>query len=270
MLRINGFRWTVYAAIYVLIRKFRPTFTSTFLDTKLRRLEEKKGSQGMNDLELNKKIWERWNWRGTHGEEWTWSEAWKESIIDQVMKKYIKMGSNILEVGPGGGKWSVPLSKLADSLTLVDISEACLTTCKTRLGDKSFVRFILGSGTDFPEVPDGTIDYIWSFDVFVHISPQDIRSYLAEMKRVLKPGGRAIIHHASSGGRAGGWRSRLKKAEFNDFLSELGFTLINQFDSWGDKGEFDVKKYEDMISVFEKRYQKVSLNGAINSNALFK
>lgn len=42
---------------------------------------------------------------------------------------------------------------------------------------------------------DGIVDAIWSYDVFVHINPIDARSYFCELRRVLKPGGRAVIHH---------------------------------------------------------------------------
>jgi hypothetical protein len=36
-------------------------------------------------------------------------------------------------------------------------------------------------------------------------------------------------------------------------LKKNGLVLIKQFDSWGDRGQFNVKSLHDMISVFEKQ-----------------
>ena len=52
---------------------------------------------------------------------------------------------------------------------------------------------------------DACVDRVWSFDVFVHTLAEDIEPYVAEITRVLKPGGRAIIHHARDGQHIG-WR----------------------------------------------------------------
>lgn len=49
---------------------------------------------------------------------------------------------------------------------------------------------------------DNNVNFVWSFDSFVHMEPEHIASYMREMARVLVPGGRACIHHA---GRANAW-----------------------------------------------------------------
>ncbi len=93
---------------------------------------------------------------------------------------------------------------------------------------------------------------IWSFDVFVHIAPDDVERYVAEFARILRPGGRAIIHHAAEGGLHGGWRSSMTAEMFASFAAANGFTLVEQFDAWGDEGQFDVRRYHDTVSVIEK------------------
>ena len=79
---------------------------------------------------------------------------------------------------------------------------------------------------------DGTVDAIWSYDVFVHINPQDARSYFQEFRRLLKPGGRAVIHHPGSAENPGrlrkGWRSDLTNEMVLGFVQEKSLRLISQ------------------------------------------
>lgn len=253
MIRLNGWRWTMYVVLYVLIRKIKPEARLAFLDRKIKHIESSDQVPGMNALELNKKIWENWNWRRAFGEEWTWSANWKASLIDDVMDRFIKPGGKILEIGPGGGKWSIPLSVRAKKLILLDISAACLEICREKFADsKADVSFVLGDGMHLSGIEDASVDYIWSFDVFVHIAPEDINSYFQEMKRVLRPGGIAIIHHADEGGIAGGWRSSLYRKDINNFLEQNGLHLVDQFDSWGEGGQYHVRYYNDLITVFSQ------------------
>ena len=57
---------------------------------------------------------------------------WKSSLINNMMLKYIKNDSIILEVGIGAGRWTEILQPLAKKLILVDISEKCIEICKNK------------------------------------------------------------------------------------------------------------------------------------------
>jgi cyclopropane fatty-acyl-phospholipid synthase-like methyltransferase len=57
---------------------------------------------------------------------------------------------------------------------------------------------VLTDGRSLPGLDEATVDFIWSYDVFVHVNPTDAERYLAEFARVLKPGGYASIHHAGT------------------------------------------------------------------------
>jgi ubiquinone/menaquinone biosynthesis C-methylase UbiE len=85
--------------------------------------------------------------------------------------------------------------------------------------------------------------------VFVHISATEIDKYLAEFTRVLRKGGRAIIHHADKPAAEDHWRSRVTGKIFTQLLQKHGFKLARQFNTWGAAGEFNVGG--DMITVFE-------------------
>jgi cyclopropane fatty-acyl-phospholipid synthase-like methyltransferase len=58
------------------------------------------------------------------------------------------------------------------------------------------VIFVQNSGTDFPDVPSGEVDFVFSFGCFVHLDMPLIEGYLANIKGILKPGGNVVIHYS--------------------------------------------------------------------------
>lgn len=56
------------------------------------------------------------------------------------------------------------------------------------------VRFIVSDGK-LP-IPSGSVDYVFSFDTFVHFERELFDAYLSEIARVLKPGGVLHLHYA--------------------------------------------------------------------------
>jgi len=202
----------------------------------------------------NKRLWNTYDWSRS-GEEWTFHaklykgldpDAWKRSLINEVMLKYIKKGSTILEIGPGAGRWTEILVGLADSLILVDISKKCLDLCKERFKNYNNIRYILTEGQlDF--IQDNSIDYIWSYDVFVHINPTDIRTYLRDIRRILKPHGYGIIHHSgqydNNKTRERGFRSYMTSELFASWVTDNGMKMVEQ-------GSKLVHIPGDVVSVF--------------------
>jgi hypothetical protein len=73
---------------------------------------------------------------------------------------------------------------------------------------------------------------------------------------VLRPGGRAVIHHSREGhehyAAEFGWRSGMTAAMFAEMVRERGLEIQAQFDSWGPGGQFDVRRHRDAITVFTK------------------
>ena len=44
-------------------------------------------------------------------------------------------------------------------------------------------------------VTTASVDFAFTFDVFVHVEPEGIGAYLKEIERVLRPGGVAVVHY---------------------------------------------------------------------------
>ena len=104
----------------------------------------------------------------------------------------------LLEVGCGIGVDSIQLAKRGFQVTAVDLTENALAVAKQFAARReATVDFRLGNaeGLDFP---GESFDAVYSFGV-LHHTP-DIERSVAEVHRVLRPGGRAyvMLYHRNS------------------------------------------------------------------------
>jgi SAM-dependent methyltransferase len=93
----------------------------------------------------NRERWSGYDWGG-RGEEWNASPEWKQSLIDDVLARWIPSGAAVLEIGPGAGRWSEVLAERALRLVLVDVSERPLELCRERFNDDPHIQYVLSSG----------------------------------------------------------------------------------------------------------------------------
>ncbi|MFD0963102.1 class I SAM-dependent methyltransferase [Pseudofulvibacter geojedonensis] len=98
------------------------------------------------------------------------------------------INGNVLEIGCGEGYAIELLKQKATSLTLVDKSKSSLQKIK-----KTHPNLTIYQSRIPPliQIKDNTFDSVISFQVIEHI--KDYNSYLKEIKRVLKPGGKAYL-----------------------------------------------------------------------------
>ncbi|MBI3818016.1 MAG: class I SAM-dependent methyltransferase [Planctomycetes bacterium] len=161
----------------------------------------------------NRKMWnELHDWTDL-GEIWTPHADWKVDVLRWTIERYLKRGLRVLELGPGGGRWTQELLKYEPRhIVLVDIARKCVDLCKQRFADAERLELFVNDGRTLPFIEDASIDFIWSFDCLVHVDREDIQSYFKEFRRVLAPGGIIIIHYptidrATDADKYKGWRS---------------------------------------------------------------
>jgi len=106
-------------------------------------------------------------------------------FVEEICRQVNDRRPRILDVGCGTGANLLMLSQYGDAEG-VDISEDALSFCRERGLDK--VR--LAAGEQLP-YEDGTFDLVTAFDVVEHMD--DDLAGLREMRRVLRPGGRALL-----------------------------------------------------------------------------
>lgn len=238
------------------------------------------------------KDWNREAWGQAHtwaegGDEWSGMAAhcnvpypeWKQGLIEAFLLPYIGPDRDVIEIAPGHGRWSETIIAHARGVRLVDLNPECLEACRERFGDATHVDYLLTDGSSIP-VDDDSADFVWSFDSFVHIDPGDVDAYIAELARVLRPGGYAVIHHAdktdlgiavaprlADRGKpgkvatrivaqhmltSGGNRSDLNGRMVAEQAARVGLRIVQQTDRWGPGGRSTVSKYHDVITVFHR------------------
>src|SRR5512132_1406856 len=95
----------------------------------------------------------------------------------------VRAGSEVLELGCGAGMLAL-LKRKGVTLTGVDLSNECALAARRNGYDATF-------STNLSSLPfaDASFDYVVSLDVLGHIEAEEKNAVLAEIKRVLRPGG---------------------------------------------------------------------------------
>jgi len=115
--------------------------------------------------------------------------------LEHWLRPYVKPDQIAVEIGPGGGRWTKHLLGFRQ-VYAVDYYEPVLAELKANFGKHKNVTFIRNNGTDFPGIPDHSVDFLFSFGAFVHMDLPVIESYLDNIPRIMKPGGNVVIHYS--------------------------------------------------------------------------
>lgn len=172
----------------------------------------------MPTIQENYIAWnDRYDWP-QDGDEWgRFDLPFFQRIRADFFDSFVTSSTAVLEIGPGHGRWTGALAERAGRVVLVDISEKNLAYCRERFKKFTSIEYIQCDGASLAGVPDESIDFVWSFNAFVHMEKPVIISYLKEIQRVLRPGGHCAFDHAG--------RNHLC----------LHFEFLNRFGSGGKK-----------------------------------
>lgn len=117
----------------------------------------------------------------------------------------------VLDIGCGTGRMAVPLLDYLDasaSYTGFDISRPAISWCSSHISARNQrFRFehadiynleynAAGTmGADSYRFPcsDDSVDFAFATSVFTHIHSHEVRHYFAELRRVMRPGARALV-----------------------------------------------------------------------------
>jgi SAM-dependent methyltransferase len=143
----------------------------------------------------------KYEWKDA-GEEWSerWGSSaaqWAGTILPRI--KDFLPATTILEIGPGYGRWTHYLKDYCERLLIVDRAPECIEACRSRFADEPKITGFVNERGSLAMVADQSVDFVFSFDVFVHIRRNVVEEYLREFGRTLKMNGKGFIHHSNLG-----------------------------------------------------------------------
>jgi methyltransferase family protein len=110
------------------------------------------------------------------------------------IRAYVGRETVALEIGPGRGAWSkVILARNCKRLYAVDAAPAEHTRFWEYVGRNERATYIVANDFDLAEIPDGSIDFFFSFGVFCHLRPEMCESYIRSLARKMKPGANGFL-----------------------------------------------------------------------------
>lgn len=176
--------------------------------------------------------------------------------LDSYFYKYFNQLdlSNVIELACGRGRHVLQYIDKAESITLVDILEKNINICRERFKTCNNIHYYCNNGFNLEQLLSNTYTALFSYDAMVHFEMLDIYEYLKDIHRVLRGGGRALIHHSNYDGdytasfiNAPHGRSYMNANIFSYLSSRCGFRILDQrIIPWGEY------KQLDCITLLEK------------------
>lgn len=100
----------------------------------------------------------------------------------------------MVEIGCGAGRMLVHFAPVFERVDGFDIAPEMIEAAKEH-GLPENVHLTVSSGADLRPIEDASTDFVFSREVFQHIPDREVVSaYVSETARVLRPGGRAVLH----------------------------------------------------------------------------
>lgn len=124
-------------------------------------------------------------------------------VVEEYIDPYVTSDSIVGEIGSGGGRVSVQVAPKVKELHCFDLSSEMLKRAGKALIAYPHVHFHLLTIPRLGAELRNSFDFIYSFDVFVHLDLLTIWQYFCEISSSLKPGGRAFLHTTNLAAAAG-------------------------------------------------------------------
>lgn len=155
------------------------------------------------------------------GDEWGNKEAVLE-VISDFIKPYINSNSIVCEIGSGGGRIASKVAPLVKELHCFDISINMLNECKKNLNNTKNIYFNLLDKKTLLENIKTKFDFVYSFDVFVHMDLHAIFKYFRQIRQILNTNGKVFLH-TSNLKTVNGW----EKFNSQEYYSPEDFYFIS-------------------------------------------
>ena len=150
-------------------------------------------------------------------------DLWNEHLARYAFAARFAEGKRVLDAGCGSGYGSAELAATARTAVGFDAAHEAVAYA-ARFYDRPNLRFLQASCTALPLKPD-TVDLVVAFEVIEHIA--EWPAFLAEVRRVLAPGGRFVVstpnkdYYSDTRRETGPNPYHVHEFEFDEFTAEL-------------------------------------------------
>jgi SAM-dependent methyltransferase len=202
------------------------------------------------------------NWEKKYPPEWPHAQkvaanareglAYRRKIVDTLIVPHVSPDTAMLDFGCGPGVVANMAAPFVRRMIAVDVSRGVIAISRA-LDHPPNVEYIANRGDDLAFLDAASLDLVFSFVVLQHLTPGQVKSFLAEFYRVLKPGGKAVLQiKLREAGEprhdpgVGGWlhrRTMLRmvfytRAEMQQMMRESGFgecavTNLRDYEGFG-------------------------------------
>ena len=131
----------------------------------------------------------------------------------EQLARFVSRDARVLDLGCGMGRVLTHLAPHCAEIVGVDVSSRMLRRARERLRGVPNVRLQRVSGRDLRPLAEGVFDFAFALQVFHHLEREDTMRYLAELHRVLKPGGRVYLQFLN-------FEVEERAREFHDYALE--------------------------------------------------
>jgi SAM-dependent methyltransferase len=165
------------------------------------------------------------------------SDAWMRGFWSpgsRFLAQFQKLDlTAVLDLACGQGRHAAQFVERAGHVTLFDTSPIAIEACRARFEARRNLTYILSeSGRSLAPIADASLTAVMSYDAMVHFERGCVLGYVREVARVLRSGGRALIHHSVYGKhprrdfRANpDWRAYMPEAEFKAAATGAGLRI---------------------------------------------
>jgi ubiquinone/menaquinone biosynthesis C-methylase UbiE len=138
---------------------------------------------------------------------------------------YVMRGAVVADLGCGPGFYTFPLAKCVGAegvVYAVDSNERQIQIIdkKASRQDINNIKAFAGSAADLSHIPDQSVDFILAEGLLCSMAPADRDAAVSEMKRILKPDGKAYLSSAV------GWSSYMEDQPWAEILA--GFSVLQR------------------------------------------
>ena len=168
-------------------------------------------------------------------------------IVDPTLQRFVQSKIfqfartnlyNSLEIGPSNGMFSMDFRswRLNYFLDITNTVEKIILK-KFNPRHHKYLKFYKTRNTECTNIPQGSCNFVFSWDTFVFFTQQHVQQYLHDIKRVLIPGGYCFIQYADCHydqeldlAKRGYWNYNTK-ASMTQMIKDEGYEVVemNQF-----------------------------------------